>query len=198
MARWEPDSTVTWWLCDDQGWGDQRAVGALRAHPFGSSGATRASQGRARQTYVPTLGSAARFIFSLLYIRINRLIITLISNGRSLLAHIYVVRAGLTKVQVVPTVTALHYRCFFSPNQLRSTQPSPLLFPVCFAALAMKSFSFSLLTAALFVVGVSAQEIADLVLFTPSVLLVLPPRTVLSIYSISCSGRTWFDAHLLQ
>ena len=58
---------------------------------------------------------------------------------------------------------------FSPPTSFAPPSPSPLLFPVGLAALAMKSFS-SLLTAALFVVGVSAQLAID----TPSVLLVLP------------------------
>ena len=104
--------------------------------------------------------------FFLLHIQINRLI-TLISNRRSLLAHIYIVRAGLTKVQGVPT--ALHRCCFFLPQPV-SLHPVAFVVPCGLAALAMKSFSFSLLTAALFVVGVSAQE-NQLTIDTPSVLL---------------------------
>jgi len=72
------------------------------------------------------------------------------------------------KVFTLPYTVAV----FSPPTSFAPPSPSPLLFPVGLAAVAMKSFSFSLLTAALFVVGVSAQE-DQLTIVTPSVLLVL-------------------------
>ena len=133
------------------------------------------------------------FLF-LLHTQINRLI-TLISNanGRSLLAHIYIVRAGLTKVQGVPT--AQHHFCFFSPNQIRSTQPLAFVIPC--GSCRSRDEVFLLLSP--YCRSLRGRRLCSgrSVDHRHPVSITHPPRPILRIYSIPCSGRTWFNAHLL-
>ena len=147
---------------------------------YPSSGATRASQGRACQTHVLTLGSPAR-IFLSVTMQINRLI-TLISNGRSLLACIYMARAGLTKVQGV--LTALHHCCFFSPNQLRSTQPLAFVIPC--GSCRSRDEVFLLLSP--YCRSLRGRCLCSVDHRQPVSIARPPPRPVIRIYSTSCSG----------
>jgi len=161
MVRWVR------FICDDQRWHDQYTTGldALRAHPFGGYIPPRGQLGQAKGTYAKRTSRLLEVLlgFFFCYTYKNQSPHHTNIEWKELTSpYIH----GLSRPHKgsrcsqfpLPYTVAV-----FSPP----TSPSPLLFPVGLAALAMKSFS-SFLTAALFVVGVSAQLKVD----TPSVLLV--------------------------